>query len=80
MNREHPVRVTKGLLYSAKIGEPMATVECDPMDLIRFIQRNFVPLNTMMERAGRSELAIYQRTKEVLEHFHLPFDAEPPGD
>ena len=35
--------------------------------------------NAMMERAGMSELAIYQRTKEVFEHFHLPFDAEPPG-
>ena len=32
----------------------------------------------MMERAGMSGLAIYQWTKEVFEHFHLPFDAEPP--
>ena len=61
-----------------RLGEPMAKVEYDPMDLIRFIQKNFGPLNSMMERAGMSELAIYQRTKEVFEHFHLPFDAEPP--
>jgi len=50
------------------------------MDLIRFIQKNFGPLNAMMERAGMSERAIYQRTKEVFEHFHLPFDAEPPEE
>ena len=61
-----------------RLGEPMAKVEYDPMDLIRFIQKNFGPLNAMMERAGMSERAIYQRTKEVFEHFHLPFDAEPP--
>lgn len=40
--------------------------------------RNFAQLSGMMERAGMSERAIYQRTKEVFEHFHLPFDSEPP--
>ena len=39
---------------------------------------NFAPLNAMMERVGMSERAIYQLTKEVFEHFHLPFDAERP--
>ena len=63
-----------------RLGEPMAKVEYDPMDLIRFIQKNFGPLNAMMERAGMSERAIYQRTKEVFEHFHLPFDAEVPEE
>ena len=61
-----------------RLGEPLAKVEYDPMDLIRFIQQNFAPLNAMMERARMSELAIYQRTKEVFEHFHMPFDAVPP--
>lgn len=27
---------------------------------------------------GMSARAIYQRIKQVFEHFHLPFDAEPP--
>jgi hypothetical protein len=63
-------------LYRSKAG--LAKVEYDPMDLIRFIQRSFALLNTMMERAGMSEWAIYQRTKEVFEHFHLPFEAKPP--
>jgi hypothetical protein len=61
-----------------RLAEPMAKVEYDPMDLIRFIQKNFGPLYAMMERAGMSERAIYPRTKEVFEHFHLPFYAEPP--
>ena len=39
-----------------RLGEPMAKVEYDPMELLRFIERNFVPLNTMMERAGMSEM------------------------
>jgi hypothetical protein len=56
----------------------MAKVEYDPMDLIRFIQKNFGPLNAMMVRAGMSERAIYQRTKEEFECFLLPFDSEPP--
>lgn len=63
-----------------RLGEPMAKVEYDPMDLIRFIQKNLAPLNAMMERAGMSELAIYERANEVFEHFHLPIDAEPPEE
>jgi hypothetical protein len=33
-------------------GQIQAAVEYDPMDLINFIKKNFVPLNLMMERAG----------------------------
>ncbi len=61
-------------------GEPLAKVEYDPMDLIRFIQKNFIPLNTMMERAGMTELDIYNRTKEVFLYYGLPYDAEPPEE
>ncbi len=62
-----------------RVGEPKAAVEYDPMDLIRFIRKNFVPLNAMMERAGLSEMDIYNRTRDVFLHFKLPYDAEPPG-
>ena len=58
----------------------MAKVEYDPMDLLRFIERNFVPLNTMMVRAGLSEMDIYNRTRDVFHHFKLPYDEEPPGE
>jgi hypothetical protein len=49
------------------------------MDLLRFIPKNFVPLNEMMVRAGMSEMGIYNRTRDVFHHFHLPYDSEPPG-
>jgi hypothetical protein len=61
-----------------RLGEPNAAVEYEPMDLINFIIQNFGPLNAMMDRAGMSEMAIYERTKEVFQHYKLPFDAEPP--
>jgi hypothetical protein len=60
-----------------RLGEPKAAVEYDPMDLINFIQKNFVPLNTMMERAGMSEMDIYHRTRDIFHYFKLPFDAPP---
>jgi hypothetical protein len=34
----------------------------------------------MMERAGMSERAIYDRSRGIFHHFHLPYDAEPPED
>jgi hypothetical protein len=63
-----------------RVGEPKAAVEYDPMDLLRFIERNFIPLNTMMERAGMSEMDIDNRTRKILHYFNLPFDAEPPAE
>ncbi|MEO8617601.1 MAG: hypothetical protein ABI600_20905 [Luteolibacter sp.] len=61
-----------------RLGQPKAAVEYDPMDLIGFIQRNFGPLNAMMDRAGMSEMKIYHRTGELFRYFNLPFDAPPP--
>ena len=61
-----------------RLGEPNAAVEYDPMDLINFIKKNFVPLNMMMERAGMSESDIYNRTCDVFLHYKLPYDSEPP--
>ena len=50
------------------------------MDPIQIVQKNFIPLNLMMERAGMSEMDIYHRTRDVCLHYKLPFDAEPPED
>ncbi len=61
-----------------RLGEPMAKVEYDPLDLLRFIPKNFMPLNEMMMRAGMNEMDIYNRTRDVFHHFKLPYDAEPP--
>ena len=48
------------------------------MDLINFVKINFVPLNMMMERAGMSEMDIYNRTRDLFLHYKLPYDAPPP--
>jgi hypothetical protein len=55
-------------------------VEYDPMDLINFLKKSFVPLNLMMERAGLSEMDIYNRTRDVFLHYKLPCDAPPPEE
>jgi len=55
-------------------------VEYEPMDLITFISENFIPLNTMLERAGMSEMDIYHRTRDIFLYFNLPYDAEPPEE
>ena len=65
---------------SINASEPMAKVEYAPPDLLRLIKRNLIPLNTMMERAGLSEIDIYNRIRDVFHHFKLPYDAEPPGE
>ncbi len=63
-----------------RLGEPKAAVEYDPIDLLRFIERNFIPLNTMMERAEMSEMDIYNRTRDIFLYFNLPFNSEPPEE
>jgi len=45
--------------------------------LLRFITQNFAPLNLMMERAGISEMDIYQRSGDIFRYFGLPYDAPP---
>lgn len=53
-------------------------MELDPLELLRFVADDFVPMNLMCERAGLSERAIYDRTNEVMEFFGFPFDEPPP--
>ena len=59
-------------------GQVQVKVTCDPLDLLNFLKRDFLPMNAMCERAGMFERYIYDRTKAVFEYFSLPFDAEPP--
>ena len=61
-----------------KLGEPAAQVIVDPMEIIRFISDGFMPMNEMFERAAASEMAIYRRTKAVMEYYEMPFDEPPP--
>lgn len=37
-------------------------------------------LNLMMERAGMSEMDIYNRTRDVFHYFKQPYDSELPED
>jgi hypothetical protein len=32
----------------------------------------------MMERAGKSEIDIHHRTRDIFLYFKLPYDSEPP--
>ena len=59
-------------------GRQNVGVELDPLELLRFVARDFAPMNLMCEHAGLSERAIYDRTKEVMEYFDFPFDVPPP--
>src|SRR6266571_937505 len=59
-------------------GQLQVKVTCDPLDLLKFIKHDFMPMNLMCERAGMSERGIYDRTKALFHYFNLPFDAEPP--
>jgi hypothetical protein len=63
-----------------RLGEPKAAVEYDPKDLLGFIMKNWVPLNMMMERAGMSEMDIYNRSRDVFLHYKLPYDQPPPEE
>ena len=63
-----------------RLGQPNAAVEYSPLDLLEFIRKNFVPLNEMMERAGKSETDIYNRVRDVFHCYKLPYDSEPPAE
>lgn len=39
------------------------------MDLLNFMIKNFGSLNLMMERAGMSEMDIYDRTRDIFLYF-----------
>ena len=59
-------------------GQPNVAISYDPLDLLNFLKRDFMPMNAMCDRAEMFERGIYDRSKAVFEYFGLPFDAEPP--
>jgi len=60
-------------------GQTQVPIRCDPLDLLNFLKRDFMPMNLMCERAGMFEDRIFNRTKALFEYYGLPFDAEPPA-
>jgi hypothetical protein len=61
-------------------GQPNVGVQCDPMELVYFIGRDFAHMNMVCERAGMFEDRIEQRTRVVFEYFGLPYDGETRAD
>lgn len=59
-------------------GRPEVAVNYDRLELLRFLRRDFVPMNAVCDRAGMDEREIYGRSKAVFGYFNLPFDAQPP--
>ena len=59
-------------------GQTQVLIRCDPLDLLKFLNRDFLPMNLMCERAGMFEDRVFDRTKALFEYFGLPFDADPP--
>ncbi len=60
-------------------GVPNVAVTFDPVHpLLDFLKKDFVPMNTVCERAEMFERLIYDRSKAVFEYFGLPYDAPPP--
>jgi len=59
-------------------GRTDCMVSFEPVELIRFLGADFLPMNLIFERAGLSETDIYLRSKAVFEYFGLPYNAPPP--
>lgn len=60
-------------------GRTQVAVTCDPLDLLKVIQRDFMPMNLICDRAQMSEREIFDRSMAVLEYFRIPFvKADPP--
>ena len=57
---------------------PLAQVEVDPMELLNFIMAGWAPMNAMCDRAGVSERAIYDRSKAIMNYYHLQIEVPPP--
>ena len=53
-------------------------VSFDPIELVRFLGADFMPMNLLCERAGLGEKDIHRRSKAVFEYFGLPYIGPPP--
>jgi hypothetical protein len=59
-------------------GQSNVAVTYDPLDLLSFLQRDFVYMNAICERGEMFESLIYDRSKRVFEYFGLTYYAPPP--
>ena len=56
-------------------GRDYVAITYDPLDILNFLKKDFVPMNAICERAEMFEERVYGRSKQVLEYFGFPFDA-----
>jgi hypothetical protein len=56
-------------------GRDAVAITCDPLDILNFLKRDFVPMNELCDRAEMFEERVYERSKRVFEYFGFPFDA-----
>ncbi len=61
-------------------GNPNVKVEYDPLELLEFLKRDFVPMNRVCERAGMFEQHIETRTNAIIEYFGLPTEGTVPQE
>lgn len=62
----------------ARHGRPIVGVGLNPLELLRWVAADFLPMNDLCDRAGLSERAVYDRSKAVFEYFGFPYNAPPP--
>jgi hypothetical protein len=58
-------------------GRANCAVQYDALELVHFIAHHLPFMNSLCERAEMTELAIFERTREVFLYFGLSFDVSP---
>lgn len=61
-------------------GVAQVQVSYDPVELVRGLAKQFMPMNLMCERAGMTEPEIYNLSRDVFHYFDLPYDDEDASD
>lgn len=61
-------------------GTPLANAATDRLDVLRPVAAGFAPMNLIFERAVASEMAIYERTRDIMAYYGLPFNEPPPAE
>ena len=60
-------------------GQIEVNVTCEPLDLVKFLKRDLMPMNLICELGQMFEHYVYERTKAVFEYFGLSFDRRAKG-
>lgn len=53
-------------------GSPNVKVEYEPLELIEFLKRDFLPMNAVCERTGMFDRYVEARTMAIFEYFGRP--------